>query len=260
MLPAWQSFIPSFCITVFAALAAPMCCAFWANKRQCNFAEKSIAHSNGGPKGVRIRHTANGNSIKVYDKAGSILRIETTIVHSEHFKVYRPVRDDAQGELKWQRLRRGVADLWRRAEVSRAANERYLQALASVSGTTPLFQEAQSVCRPVMFQGRRHRALNPWALPDAALLEAISRGEFTIQGLRNRDLQRLLYPAQADPAQKCRRSAAITRRLALLRAHALIKKVSGTHRYILTQSGRRIITALLTARRADVDQLTRIAA
>jgi hypothetical protein len=212
------------------------------------------------PEGVRIRHTATGNSIKVYDKAGSILRIETTIVHPEHFKVYRPVRDDAQGELKWQRLRRGVADLWRRAEVSRAANERYLQALASVSGTTPLFQEAQSVCRPVMFQGRRHRALNPWALQDAALLEAISRGEFTIQGLRNRDLQRLLYPAQADPAQKCRRSAAITRRLALLRAHGLIKKVSATHRYILTQSGRRIITALLTARRADVDQLTRIAA
>jgi anti-sigma factor RsiW len=92
------------------------------------------------------------------------------------------------------------------------------------------------------------------------LLEAISRGEFTIQGLRNRELQRLLYPAQADRVQKRRRSAAITRRLALLRAHGLIKKVSGTHRYILTHNGRRIITALLTARRADVDQLTRIAA
>jgi hypothetical protein len=116
------------------------------------------------------------------------------------------------------------------------------------------------VCRPVIFQGRRHRPLNPWALQDAMLLEAISRGEFTIQGLRNRELQRLLYPAQADRVQKRRRSAAITRRLALLRAHGLIKKVSGTHRYILTHNGRRIITALLTARRADVDQLTRIAA
>jgi hypothetical protein len=33
------------------------------------------------PEGVRLRHTVNGNSIKVYDKQGSVLRVETTIVH-----------------------------------------------------------------------------------------------------------------------------------------------------------------------------------
>jgi hypothetical protein len=88
-------------------------------------------------EGVRIRHTVNGNSIKVYDKEESVLRVETTIVHPGHFKVYRPVRDQLHAELKWQRLRRGVADLWRRAEVSQADNSRYLQALASVTGTTP---------------------------------------------------------------------------------------------------------------------------
>jgi hypothetical protein len=42
--------------------------------------------------------------------------------------------------------------------------------------------------------------------------------------------------------------------LALLRAHGLIRKVSGTHRYQITERGRRIITALLSARNADVDQ------
>ena len=31
------------------------------------------------PEGVRIRHTLNGNSLKMYDKEGSVLRVETTI-------------------------------------------------------------------------------------------------------------------------------------------------------------------------------------
>jgi hypothetical protein len=209
------------------------------------------------PEGVRLRHTVNGNSVKIYNKEASILRVETTIVHAEQFKVYRP---DPKGELKWQRLRRGVADLWRRAQVSQAANSRYLEALASVTGTTPLYQEAQSVCRPVFIKGKRYRALNPWSEKDGTLLEAISRGEFTINGLRNRDLQKLFYPGKQQSAQCRRQSATITRKLALLRAHGLIRKVSGTHRYTLTQNGRRIITALLAARRADVDQLTRMAA
>lgn len=212
------------------------------------------------PEGIRLRHTLNGNSLKIYDKEGIILRVEMTIVHPQEFKVYRPVRDDVDGQLKWQKLRRSVADLYRRAAVSQAANGRYLEALANVTGTTPLFQEAQSVCRALIVNGRRYRALNPWSAHDGALLEAINRGEFTINGLRNRDLMRLLYSSRARAKERRRRSAAITRKLALLRAHGLIRKVAGTHRYLLTSQGRRITTALLAARRADIDQLTRLAA
>jgi hypothetical protein len=212
------------------------------------------------PEGVRLRHTVNGNSIKVYDKQGSVLRVETTIVHPEHFTVYRPAAGDPEEHLQWQRLRRGVADLWRRAEVSRAANRRYLEALASVTGKTPLKTEAATVCRPVTVDGHRHRALNPWAATDGALLEAISRGEFTVAGFRNRDLRALLHPGQATAEEQRRRAARVTRQLALLRAHRLIRKVSGTHRWQVTTTGRRLITALLAARQADVDQLTQLAA
>jgi hypothetical protein len=60
-------------------------------------------------------------------------------------------------------LRRGVADLWRRGQVSQAANRRYLEALASVTGKTPLRQEALSVSRPCTVDRRRYRPLNPWA-------------------------------------------------------------------------------------------------
>jgi len=114
---------------------------------------------------------------------------------------------------------------------------------------------------PQMFRsGEVKSTLHPWSEQDGALLEAISRGEFTINGLRNRDLRKLLYPGEHQAIQRRRQSAAITRKLTLLRAHGLIRKVSGSHRYVLSQNGRRIITALLAARHADIDQLTRMAA
>jgi hypothetical protein len=212
------------------------------------------------PEGVCLRHTVNGNSIKVYDKQGSVLRVETTVVHPEQFKVYRPAEGDTEQKLKWRKVRRGVADLWRRGEVSRAANGRYLTALASVSGSTPLKNEACDVCKSVKVDGQRYRALNPWSEADGVLLEAISRGEFTINGFRNRDLRSSLYPGKATAEQARKRSGAVSRKLALLRAHGLIKKVSGTHRWLLSEKGRRIVTALLAARQADVDRLTQLAA
>jgi hypothetical protein len=212
------------------------------------------------PEGVRLKHMVNGNSLKVYDKQGSVLRVETTIVNPRDFRVYRPGATDPEHRNKWQIMRRGVADLWRRAEVSRAANARYLSALASVTNATPLAEEARPLCRPCTVDGRRHRALNPWSADDAALLMAVSRGEFALNGLRNRDLRAQLLAPAADAAERRRQSAKITRRLALLRAHGLIKKVTGTHRWLLTENGRRVITALLAARDANVDQLTKIAA
>ena len=70
-------------------------------------------------------------------------------------------------------------------------------------------------------------------LDDAALLEAVSRHEFLINGLRNRDLRPLLYgPESTNAAEQRRRSAAVTRQLRLLRAHGLIHKVPKTHRYV----------------------------
>ena len=88
----------------------------------------------------------------------------------------------------------------------------------------------------------------------------MSRGEFALAGLRNRDLRRLLFPANSTTAEQRQQAAKITRQLALLRAHGLLRKVGGTHRWLLTDQGRRIITALLAARQADVDQLTKMAA
>ncbi len=141
-----------------------------------------------------------------------------------------------------------------------AANRRYLEALASVTDKTPVGPASASVCRAVVKDGRRHRALNPWSEKDAALLAAVSRGQYTLNGLRNRDLRRQLWAKVGTDKEERRRAAAVTRQLRLLRAHGLLRKVSGTHRYVMSEGGRKIITALLAARQADVEQLTALAA
>jgi hypothetical protein len=235
-------------------------------------------------EGVRIKHWLNHNSIKLYDK-GSVLRPECTLNDPQDFRVYRPKEGDPEGPKAWRTMRYGIADLHRRAIVCQAANERYLDALAAVQDTTPLRQLAEPLCQPVVeptatprspqaqapaanpaaapappakpARPRRLRALNPLAARDATLLEAVSRHEFLINGLRNRDLRRLLYPTETtDPKERRRRSAAVGRKLRLLRAHGLLQKVPKTHRYLVTAAGRKVITALLAARDANADLLT----
>jgi hypothetical protein len=212
------------------------------------------------PEGLRIKHRVNRNSLKMYDKFARGLRVETTINQCEDFQVWRRPEGRPDQPKAWRAMRRGLADLDRRAQVSKAANDRYLLALAAVEAKTPLRQLAERLCRRVRRKGVDYRALNPWSPVDGALLQAINRGEFAIAGLRNRDLRALLFPTPASPQEQRRRTARVSRLLALLRAHGILRKVSGTHRYHLTAQGRTVVTALLTAREADTQQLTKLAA
>lgn len=207
-------------------------------------------------EGTRIKHRLNGNWIKMYDKQGSVLRVETVINQTRDMKVYRTKEGDDEGDKSWQRLRKGVADIHRRAAISQAANERYVEALATVDESRSLAELAQAVCQAVVWQGQRARALNPLAAADGQLLEAVNRGEFAINGFRNADLRGLLYvKPPRDEAEKRRRSGAITRKLRLLRAHGLIHKIPKTHRYQLSPHGRDVINALLAARQASTAKL-----
>ena len=216
-------------------------------------------------EGVRIKHRLNSNSVKLYDKAftelGSVLRAEGTINSVDDFRVYRPKEGHVHDGLAWRPLRRGIADLPRRAEVARKAAERYLDALASVDEDTTLSDLLRRLDQPRYWHGRRVRALHPFAPDDRQLLQKISRGEFTLNGLRNRDLQRLYFAqAPTTPHEARRRSAWVGRKLRLLRAHGLIYKITHTHRYQLTKAGRATTTTIFAALHSTARQLTTTAA
>jgi hypothetical protein len=210
-------------------------------------------------EGMRIKHWVNENSIKLYN-CRNVLRPETTIFNPEDLKVFRTAETRPDGKLAWFPLRRGVADLHRRAQICRAANERYLTALAAASVTTSLAEEAAAVCQPARRNQRRYRALNPFEPGDAQLLAAVNRGEWVLKGFRNREIRPLLFGQAKGKEQERSQAAKVSRRLALLHAHGIVAKVSRTHRWQVTKKGRRILTALLAARHANTEKLMSLAA
>ena len=211
-----------------------------------------------GPDGVRVKHWLNDNSLKLYDK-GSVLRSEVTINNPRDFRVWRSSELNPKGDKRWRILRRTVADVPRRAEISRAATQRHLEALSVVQLKTPLAQAAGKLCRAKRKQGHRYRALRPLG-DDADLLQTVNRLEYAIAGFHNRDIRNALYRPTLCPKLKRKQTAAVTRKLALLRAHGLIRRVPARHLYHVSPKGRRVITALLTARNASIEELTKIAA
>ena len=194
-------------------------------------------------EGIRVKHRVEENSIKMYDKQGSVLRIETTINNPRRFRVHRQGWSRGKRKMKWLPLRKGIADLPRRAELSRGANARYLEALAVVGLQTPSYQLLDRVSKRVKAK-RQYRALRPISPEDASLFQVVMHGEFSVQGFRNRDLRQAL-------GQKIN-SAGISRLLALLRAHKLIFKVFKTNYYRITRKGHQVMATALKFRQPDL--------
>jgi hypothetical protein len=247
---------------VLRFLGKPLNCASGIYK---NFHGEATTDLKTRSEGVRIKHYVNGNSVKMYDKAktpqGSVLRIETTVGHPEEFFVLRAKEGGPADQKERRYLRKGVVDLPARADVSQSCNDRYMTAMASVDNEQRLKELIEAVMMPASLSQKRVRAMRPFDSEDSKLLSLISRGEFVLHGIRNRDLQAVWFGDHAKDKEEARkRSGFITRKLRLLRAHNIVEKIAGTNRYQLTTEGRRLITAVLAARETPVKQLLPIAA
>ena len=213
-------------------------------------------------EGIRVKHWINRNSVKMYNKSGSILRIETTINNAREFKVFRHPDDDANRPASWQRMRKGVSDLHRRCQVSDQCNNRYADALAAARVEEKLKEVVSPACNKIKKKGKTYRGINPWQKEDFKLLTFLARGENALNGFRNKHFRSWLYPESKTLAkqEQKRYSARTTRRIKLLRVHGLIKKVAKENRYTLTAKGRKFACALMSASSADIKGLTEIAA
>jgi len=82
-----------------------------------------------------------------------------------------------------------------------------------------------------------------------------------IRGICNRDLRDRGFPSPAaNSTEARRRSALISRKLRLLRAHGILHKIKGRHLYQVSEAGRTILTSFLIARKATANQLMKKAA
>jgi hypothetical protein len=202
-------------------------------------------------EGVRVKHWVHENSLKMYDKQGSVLRIETTINNPKRFRVRR--RLTSHGPFKWLSLRKGIADIRRRVQLSRAANERYLEALAVVGVEPTRSHKLLDEVSVAVTRGRRRfRALRLVSPEDSRLFQALLDGKFLIQGIRNKELRQLLFPAALDPLQQRRLAGRITRWLSLLKSHDLIYRVPKTNYYRLTKLGQEVMTTAAKFRDSNI--------
>lgn len=220
-----------------------------------NFQGEILTEFKRREEGTRVKYQVDTNSAKMYDKHGN-LRLETTLNNVRAFKTYRTTEGDDSGEIRLQKMRKGVVDIPLRAELCQAINDRHASFLAAAAATEPLGKLVEDLCAPVQWRGRRARGLNPLASADVKLLEIVSHGDYLLNGFRNRDVREALHGKEKQPlADQRRQSAAVTRQLRLLQAHDLIRKQEKSHRYLLTEKGQRAITVVLAARRADAGKL-----
>lgn len=201
-------------------------------------------------EGVRVKHWVHENSIKMYDKQGSVLRIETTINNPKRFRVRR--RLTRQSPFKWLSLRKGIADIRRRVQLSRAANERYLEALAVVGEPTPSHKLLDKVSKPVMRGQQQFRGLRPISPEDSRLFKVLLDGKFLIQGMRNKDLRALLWPTPPEQKQDRKNASRVTRFLTLLKSHNLIYRVLKTNYYRITKLGFEVMTTAIKFRESNI--------
>jgi len=205
-------------------------------------------------EGWRVKHRLGRNSIKLYDK-GSCLRVETTINDPTAMRAWRTT-EHVTGTGRRRHLvrrrqlapvRKGIANLRTLYQAGRAANQRYLEALATAATHGTAVRQLDRLCRSRVHGRRRHAPFSPLSARDLTVFRAVLAGENTIIGFANRDLARRLYSKPArDPAEATRRCAATSRLIAKLRGHGLVRKLPGRRRYRTTQLGRNLLAAVVS--------------
>jgi hypothetical protein len=207
------------------------------------------------PEGIRVKHAAYRNSVKVYNKAGSILRTESTVNNHRAFRVFRPSERNPQGPPKSLPMSKGIVDFYSRSQVSDKINNRYLEALATLDTNERIETVVAPVLKRRRSKGKSIRALRPWSDQDKQLLSAVAScglaGDF-----RNRDIANDLYPSR--PTKEV--SGKVSYLLRLLREHKVIRRLPNTRRYRLTPKGAKIIATILLTQSVTTQQLNKAAA
>lgn len=210
--------------------------------------------------GLRVRHYVDNNSVKVYNEQ-NVLRVEMTMNRPEKFRVYRNKQGEPPSEPKKRlTLRKGVADIPLRAQVSQEVNERFMRDLSNFHDDTPFCKLIDNATRSRTKKGRRTRALDPTG-KDRELLQVISDPAYRVSGVTNKMLrERFKHSPWASNRTDKQISARISRLLRLLRDHGIIRKLPNQNRYQLSDKGAKLTTALNAALAASIEQLMKMAA
>lgn len=226
--------------------------SFLGRKLDQKFLGEAVSDYRKRPEGWRIKFKMKSNSIKMYDKF-SCLRIEMTINDPREFKVYKDVNHrDGTTSKSWVPMGKSISNLYRYAEISKAANRRFLDSMCNVIPVQSIEKEIDSICTKKTVHGRNYTGYNVWLPETFQLFEEISDGRYLIRGFTNQEIRRAITKGNPDtPKERGRMSRA----LAKLRAHGLIRKIPHSRRYLVSDKGRRVLGALIETKRKIYPEL-----
>jgi hypothetical protein len=187
-------------------------------------------------EGTCIKHRFGDASIKMYDKFGQILRIETTTNDVSFFKHHRRVEHrnspPTRGLAPVKKTIYSLIDL---REILFGCNRRYLEHLSALDDFSAGVRALDRLTKPRKVEDKTVRGINFFDPTDNALLHALQDPRVNIAGIRRADMLALLD--HVSPPR-------LSRQLRRLREIGVIKRVAGTYRYYLTRIGRSATAAL----------------
>jgi hypothetical protein len=187
-------------------------------------------------EGTCIKHRFASSSIKMYDKFGCILRIETTTNDVSFFKHHRKVEHRERPATRaLAPVKKTIYSLIDLREILLGCNRRYLAHLSALDDFSAGVRALERLTKPRSVDGKSVKGINFFDPTDNALLHALQNPRVNIAGIRRADLGPLLGALSA---------ARISRQLRRLRDIGAIKRVAGTYRYYLTRIGRAATAAL----------------
>jgi hypothetical protein len=210
---------------------------FLGKKFDGRFAGNQISSMKKRWPGARVKHWMNGNWIKMYNKFGSVLRVETVVNNPYSFKILRHGRRGGDAVYGWFPMAKGVANLYRYAEISLAANSAYLDALAVESDPHPARESLRSMTSPITRKGKTYGGFNPLKENEISTFKAVMDGDYVAFGFQNRDIRGRLFEQPETQEDSARLSSKTGRLLKKLQVHGLIAKVPRSRRWRVTEKG-----------------------
>jgi hypothetical protein len=181
-------------------------------------------------EGTCVKHRFGKASIKMYDKAGIVLRIETTTNDVSFFKHHRKVEHrDGPSTREMAPVKKSIYSLIDLREILLGCNKRYLAHLSALDDFSAGRRALDRLTKSREVDGRTVKGINFFEAGDKALLQAMQNPRVNIAGIRRGDLM---------PGLRMFSPARLSRQLRRLRDIGVIKRVTGTYRYYLTKAGR----------------------
>ena len=191
--------------------------------------------------GTRLKHRMTKNWLKMYDKFGLILRVETVINRPKEFWVFRTrFHRDGTTSNGYFPMNKDTGSLIHYQEQALACNRRYLDALAVVDDPTPAYQHLRQLTEPKVVAARSSAGFNPARRDDVRLFAAVLDGDHIARGFRNKDIRAALFAPNTKP--DTRQSAAVGRLLKRLHTRQLVAKIPRTRRWRVTPIGRHLLS------------------